>query len=330
MKEVGWRMFVGIFCVFLVLFLFIPLWNVAAAASTKYPNRPITLVVPYPPGGSTDLAARVYADGLEKLLKQPVVVTNKVGGASTIGGNFVALAKPDGYTLGYLPFHTATPEAYSYFMDAPYSSKDFKPICTVTAGITAVAVKADAPWNSLKELIEFAKKNPGLKCGTSGKGTPPFRLVAKLDRQEKLGLVFVPFQGDSEVCLALLGGHTNLSSLIYAAGKSLADGKKIKFLAVSTKKRLEFAPDIPTVNEIGYSSPSPDPQAVYGPKGTPDEVVKVISDASRKIVEQPDYRAKIYSLGVLVNYQDAATIEKANVQVKDEILAFFREEGLVK
>jgi tripartite-type tricarboxylate transporter receptor subunit TctC len=110
----------------------------------------------------------------------------------------------------------------------------------------------------------------------------------------------------------------------------LADGKKIKFLAVSTKKRLEFAPDIPTVNEIGYSSPSPDPQAVYGPKGTPDEVVKIISDATGKIVGQPDYRAKVYSLGVLVNYQDAATIEKANVQVKDEILAFFREEGLVK
>ncbi len=143
-------------------------------------------MVPYPPGGSTDLAARVWADGVEKILGQPVVVTNKVGGASTVGGNTVALAKPDGYTLGYLPFHTATPEAYSYFMDAPYSSKDFKPICTVTAGISAIVVKADAPWNSLKEFIEYAKKNPGLKCGTSGKATPPYRLLGKLDRQENM------------------------------------------------------------------------------------------------------------------------------------------------
>ena len=330
MKEAGWKTFGGIFCLFSVLFLIIPFWNEAGAASAKYPNRPITVVVPYPPGGSTDLAARVWADGLEKILKQPVVVTNKVGGASTVGGNFVALAKPDGYTLGYLPFHTATPEAYSYFMDAPYSSKDFKPICTVTAGVSAIAVKADAPWNSLKEFVEFAKKNPGLKCGTSGKATPPYRLVGKLDRQEKLGLVHVPYQGDAEVCLGLLGDHIQIASLIYAAGKSLADGKKIKFLAVSTKKRLDFAPDIPTVAESGYVSPSPDPQAVYGPKGTPDEVVKIISDATRKIIEQSDYRTKVHSLGVMVNYEDASIIEKANVQVKDEILSFFKEEGLVK
>ena len=330
MKEAGWKTFGEIFCLFFVLFLIIPFWNEAGAASAKYPNRPITVVVPYPPGGSTDLAARVWADGLEKILKQPVVVTNKVGGASTVGGNFVALAKPDGYTLGYLPFHTATPEAYSYFMDAPYSSKDFKPICTVTAGVSAIAVKADAPWNSLKEFVEFAKKNPGLKCGTSGKATPPYRLVGKLDRQEKLGLVHVPYQGDAEVCLGLLGDHIQIASLIYAAGKSLADGKKIKFLAVSTKKRLDFAPDIPTVAESGYVSPSPDPQAVYGPKGTPDEVVKIISDATRKIIEQSDYRTKVHSLGVMVNYEDASIIEKANGQVKDEILSFFREEGLVK
>jgi len=330
MREVGWKGFVRIGCLIFILFLMVSLWNEAGAASAKYPDRPITVVVPYPPGGSTDLAARVWADGLEKILKQPVVVTNKVGGASTVGGNFVALAKPDGYTLGYLPFHTATPEAYSYFMDAPYSSKDFKAICTVTAGVSAIAVKADAPWKSLKEFIEFAKKNPGQKAGTSGKATPPYRLLGKLDRQEKLGLVHVPFQGDAEVCMGLLGDHINVAGLIYAAGKSLADGKKIKFLAVSAKKRLDFAPDIPTVNESGYISPSPDPQAVYGPKGTPDEVVKIISDATRKIVEQSDYRTKVQSLGVLVHFEDASIIEKANIQVKDEILSFFKEEGLVK
>ena len=328
MKTMRWRMFIGVF--FLLFIFSLVVSSGTGVYAADYPNRPITLVVPYPPGGSTDLAARVYADVLEKLLKQPVVVANKAGGASTVGGNFVAQAKPDGYTLGYFPFHTAVPEVFSYFMDAPYSSKDFKPICTITAAITVVAVKADAPWNSLKEVIEFAKKNPGMKFGHNGKNTPPFRLAAMLDKQEKLGLLFVPFQGDSEVALALLGDHIRLSAPIYASIKSLADGKKVKLLAAGTKKRLEFAPDIPTVNELGYNSPSPDPQSVYGPKGTPDAVVKIISDASRKVVENPDYRTKVFSLGVPINYQDAAPIEKANPQVKEDVYTFFKEEGLIK
>jgi len=328
MKTVRRRMFIGLFFLCFIFSLGASCWTGASAAD--YPDRPITLVVPYPPGGSTDLAARVYADFLEKLVKQPVVVANKAGGASTVGGNFVAQAKPDGYTLGYFPFHTAVPEVFNYFMDAPYSSKDFRPICTITAAITVVAVKTGAPWNSLKEVIEYAKKNPGMKFGHNGKNTPPFRLAAMLDKQEKLGLVFVPFQGDSEVALALLGDHIGLSAPIYASIKSLADGKKVKLLAASSKKRLDFAPDIPTVNELGYNSPSPDPQSVYGPKGTPDAVVKLISDASRKVVENPEYRNKVFGLGVPILYQDTATIEKANPQVKEEVYTFFKGEGLIK
>jgi len=330
MKEVGRKMVGGIFCLCFALSLFIPLWEVAWAASAKYPNRPISLVVPYPPGGVTDLAARAYAEALEKLLNQPVVVANKTGGASIMGGSFVANSKPDGYTLGYLPFHTAVPEAYSYFWDAPYSSKDFRPICTVTEGITAVVVKVDAPWNTLKDLVEFGKKNPGLKFGCAGKNSPPYMFAANLDRQEKLGFVYVPFNGDPDVMLALLGGHVDLALVIYTSAKSLADGKKVRILAVGSKKRLEFAREIPTVLEFGYKLPPPSPQGVYGPKGTPDEVVKVISEASRKIVDEADFRTKINNIGVPLIFQDTATIEKSNLHVKEEIYGFFKEEGLIK
>ena len=330
MKGVGGKGFVGIFCVILFLFLIVSLSSEAGAAAAKYPDRPITLVVPYPPGGSTDLAARVFAEGLEKALKQPVVVNNKAGGASTIGGNTVALAKADGYTLGYLPFHTANPEAYSYFMDAPYSGKDFKPICNVTAGVSAIAVKTEAPWKTLKELIDYARKTPSVKSGTSGPGTPPYRLLMTLGKAEKFKFVHVPFQGDAEVCIGLLGDHISFAGLIYAAGKNLADGKKIRILAVSAPKRLEFAPDIPTIKELGYPSASPDPQGVYGPKGTSGEVVKVISEAASKVVVTPEYRTRVHSMGVSVNFEDASIIEKSNAQMKDEIVTFFKEEGLVK
>jgi tripartite-type tricarboxylate transporter receptor subunit TctC len=330
MKEVRWKMLEGIFRIFFILFLFIPFLEVAWAASPNYPNHPISLVVPYPPGGVTDLAARAYAEALEKQLNQPVVVANKTGGASIMGGSFVVNSKPDGYTLGYLPFHTAVPEVYSYFLDAPYSSKELRPICTVTEGITAVVVRADASWKTLKDLVEFGKKNPGLKFGCAGKNSPPYMFAANLDRQEKLRFLYVPYNGDPDVMLALLGGHVDLALVIYTSAKSLADGKKARILAVGSKTRLEFARDIPTVLEFGYKLPPPSPQGVYGPKGTLDEVVKVINEASRKVVDQADFRAKINNIGVPLIFQDTATIEKSNLQVKEEIYGFFKEEGLIK
>ncbi len=247
-----------------------------------------------------------------------------------MGGSFVVTSKPDGYTLGYLPFHTAVPEAYSYFFDAPYSSKDFRPICTITEGITAIVVKADAPWNTLKEFIDSAKKNTGLKFGCAGKNSPPYMCAVNLDRQEKLGLVYVPFNGDPDIMLALLGGHVDVALVIYTSAKAMADGKKAKILAVGSRKRLEFAGDIPTLLEYGYKLPPPSPQGVYGPKGTPDEVVKTISEASGKVVEQPEFRAKVNHIGVPLLFQDTPTIEKSNLQVKEQISVFFKQEGLVK
>lgn len=329
MKTVRCRMFMGLFSLFLVFSLGIfSSWTKANAAN--YPNRPITLVVPYPPGGVTDVSARVYADALGKQLKQPVVATNRAGGAGTIGGNFVVTSKPDGYTLGYFPIQLAVTEVFSYFMDAPYSSKDLRPICNVIEAIMAVTVRADSPWNSLKELVEFAKKNPGLKFGYAGKNLPQYMFFSMLDKREKLGLVFVPITHDSEAITAILGDHIQFSAPIYPSVKSLAEGKKLKILAVGSEKRLEFAPEIPTVLEFGYRRQPHSPLGVYGPKRTPDEVVRTISKATREIAEQPDFRTKLENLGVPMNYQDTATLEKTNVQIKEELSTFFKEEGLVK
>jgi len=328
MKPMKGSMFIGLFFLFFIFSLLVSSWTGASAAD--YPNRPITLVVAYAPGGVMDLEARAYADALEKHLKQPVVVANKPGGASTIGGNFVATSKPDGYTLGYLPIHTGIPEVFSYFTEAPYSSKDLRPICNVVDAITVAAVKAGGPWNSLREVVEFAKKNPGMKFGYNGKNTPPYMFAVMLDKQEKLGFVYVPFSGDSELLMSLLGDHIQFAAPIYPSVKAMVEGKKLKLLAAASRKRLEFAPDTPTVVELGYKVPPPSPHAVYGPKGTPNEVVKIISEATGKIVEQADFRARLNNLGTPINYQDAAAVEKYNAQLKEEIYTFFKEEGLVK
>jgi len=124
------RMMAGLFFLVPGLFVGICFFSEAYAASSTYPDRPINLVVPFLPGGVTDLGARALAEPLEKLLKQSVVVVNKPGGATTVAGNYVATSKPDGYTLGFFPDMASTPEVFSYFYEAPYSSKDLKPICS--------------------------------------------------------------------------------------------------------------------------------------------------------------------------------------------------------
>src|SRR5512136_2142117 len=161
MKTASIRMFVRLCCLFIAFFMIGSLCPVLHAASA-YPDRAITVVVPYSAGGVTDLAARAIAEGMEKSLKQPVVVVNKPGGRATVGGYAVVTAKPDGYTLGFLPIASCLPEVFSYFFEAPYSSGDLKPISGVASAGMTFAVKAEAPWNSFKDVVEFARKNPGV------------------------------------------------------------------------------------------------------------------------------------------------------------------------
>jgi tripartite-type tricarboxylate transporter receptor subunit TctC len=305
-------------------------WPGAVTAASDYPNRAITLIVPDPAGGVTDLGARAVADSLEKHLKQPVVVVNKVGGSTMSGGYAVASAKPDGYTLGFFPMAAAIPEAYAYFQDAPYSSKDLRPICSAVATAYTISVKEDAPWKTLKELFEYAKKNPGMKAGTGGKQTLQSMLLTTINKTEKTGFVAVPFAGDPQNLAALLGGHTQVGLFDFSVAKSLWDAKKLRVLATVTEKRAEFAPNVPTVVELGYPILYVSILGINAPKGVPEEVVKKIDDLTATISKEQDFRTKTHNTSLQVNYQDSATYVKSLATYRNNILAFFKEEGLVK
>jgi tripartite-type tricarboxylate transporter receptor subunit TctC len=288
MKTPGYRFLNGFVSLFLGLLLTLFLGTSPQAASPDYPDRTISIIVPFPPGGSTDLAARALAESMERHFKRPVVVVNKVGGGTTVGGYAVASAKPDGYTLGFLPPGAAIPEAYTFFQEAPYTSKDLKFISATAAPLISVAVKEDAPWNSFKEFIEYAKKNPGLKVGSAGKHTVQHMLVTTLNKMEKAGLVAVPFSGDATNLPAMLGGHTSAAMMDYSALKSLVEGKKVKVLAVVTNKRAEFAPNIPTVVELGYPVIYVPLLGLSGPKGLPEEIVERLQNLVAKICMEQD------------------------------------------
>ena len=305
-------------------------WSTPYAFGSDYPNKPISIVIGVPPGGSTDMAARVLAQFMEKQLKQPVVIVNKPGAAGTIGGYAVVSAKPDGYTLGYFPGSGSIPEIYSYFYAAPYSSNDLRPICRVHVPVITIAVKADAPWNSLKELVEYARKNPGMKFGHIGKSTLQYVVMATISRAENLRMVDVPFDGDGTLVPALLGGHIPVGTPVLYVIKSLLDGKKLKVLAVCLQKRAPSAPDIPTVAEAGYKLAYVPFFGLYAPKKTPDEVIKKLDDVVRKIAEDKEFQDKNKAMDMPIEYEDTAAFEKYLVHYKENIQSFFKSEGMVK
>jgi tripartite-type tricarboxylate transporter receptor subunit TctC len=331
MKVVGHRRIAGPISVLMVSFLVGFLCAVVEAAGSEYPTRTVTMVVPYPAGGVTDLAARALAEAMEKHLKHPVVVVNKVGGATTSGGYAVASAKPDGYTLGFFPPAAAIPEAFTYFQEAPYSSKDIKPISSVSSVVQVVAVKEDAPWNSLKELTDYAKKNPGIKVSSGGKQTVPHMFLTTLNKMEKTGFVGVPFPGDAPNLAALMGGHISVGMLDYVVMKSLVDAKKIKVLAVITsEKRVDSLPTVPTAIELGYRVVFLPILGVVGPKDIPEEIVEKLNSLIAKICTEQDFQARMRNIPLQINNQNSNTYERSLSKFKDNILAFFKEEGLVK
>jgi len=331
MKTAGCKMSLGLFCLFVCLFLIGPFCGELRAAGSSYPDRAITVVVPYAAGGVTDLAARAISEALEKQLKQAVVVVNRPGGRATIGGQVVVTAKPDGYTLGFFPIAACLPEVFTYFFEAPYSSKDFKAISCVAATAMSYAVKADAPWDTMKDFVEYARKNPGVKVGSPGKQTLPYMAMVGLAKKENVKFIDVPFGGgDAETTPALLGGHILVGAIDYSAIKSLVDAKKLKVLAVCTEKRVDFAPDVPSMGELGYKLAYISVLGLFGPKDLPDELVKQIDELVGRITKEQDFRTKMKDMCIQPYYEDSATYQKSLMRYKETMQAFFKEEGLVK
>lgn len=296
----------------------------------EYPDRPVTVVVPFPPGGVTDLGARAFAAAMEKQLNKPFVVVNKAGGATTIGGNAVATAKPDGYTIGYFPPMASIPEVYSYFFQAPYSSKDLKPVCRVGTAVGAICVKGDAPFQSFKDLVEYIRKNPGTKWGINTKTSPSYIIMRAIAKKESIQITDVAFDGDTKIVPAILGGHIPVGSPTYPSVRSLVEAKQIKLVALLVEKYADFMPKVPTIVELGYKVPPGMSNSVFAPKGTPDDIVKILNQTAAKVSQEPEFRSKLMDLGILPSYEETKSFEATIAQEIKELEGFFKEEGLVK
>ena len=257
--------------------------SVGWGAEKSYPDRPISMVVPFAPGGGADLGSKVIGDKISEFLGQPLISVYKPGGSGSLGAAFVAGAKPTGYTL--LVGANSVVVLPPIIKKLDYKLEDFIPTGMYGKIPIWLAVKADSKWRNLKELIEQERSNPGkLQVGSYGKLTAADFMIELLNKQAGIRLTHVPFKSSGEALTAVLGGHVD-AAMVSGAGGLLESGQ-VRILAVAEEQRLEGLPDIPTFKELGYPITVSVVFSLWFPKGTPQDIVDRFSAAQEKAVKR--------------------------------------------
>ena len=301
----------------------------AAAGAQEYPTKPITLIVPWPAGGSTDISMRAIAESASKLLGQPIAIDNKAGGSGTVGpATMAAAAKPDGYTIAQIPITVfRLPFMTKVTFDA---NKDFTYIAGLTAYTFGVVVKSDSQWKTFKELVAYAKANPGkVKYGSPGTGTSLHIGMEQIAKQAGAKWTHVPHKGGAELNAALLGGHIDAiaDSTSWAP---LVNSGDFRLLVIWSPARSKNWPNAPTLQEEGVNLVLNSPYGVAGPKGMDPKVVKVLADAFAKGVREPSYAEALKKFDQEVAYLDTPAYEKHVVEQIEEARTLVEELGLSK
>lgn len=283
-------------------------WAGTVAAQETFPNRPVTIVAPYPPGGGADLTARPLAPALERVLKQPVVVVNKTGAGGAVGTQSVTVSPADGYTLLLTVFSISTiPEADRVAGRTPIFTRDqFVPIARLNADPTLFHVLAGAPWKTLKDLVDDAKKHPNeILYSSAGNYTVSHMAIEVFAQAAGVQFRHLPTTGGGPALTAVLGGHAALSALSTGAITPHAKAGKLRVLAASGSQRLAALPDIPTLKELGYNVEVYLWTGIFVRSGVPEPVLKTLRNAVRQAVKDPEFLAASEKMQMPPAYQDA-------------------------
>lgn len=284
-----------------------------SSAQEKYPDRPVTIVAPFPPGGVADLTARPVAAALEKVMKNPVVVVNKTGAAGAVGMSFVANSKPDGYNLLMaLSSISIIPEADKLFDRKPaYTMDQLVPIALISADPTIFVVNASRPWKSVKEFVEAAKKRPGeISYSSSGVYGTLHMAMEMFTHAAGINLKHVPYAGAGPALTALLGGHVDTLASGPAVVIPHIKAGKIRPLAGWGAKRVASLPDVATFKELGYDAEFYIWAGLFAPRGTPPAVMKTIRERVKQAVATAEFKAAMEKLQTPIAYLDAPEFQK--------------------
>ena len=280
------------------------------ARAQSFPNRPIKLVIPWPPGASADAFLRIMAEQTGKRLGQSMVPDNKPGANASLSGVALKDAKPDGYTLGQL--HTGTFRAALMADKPPYDPlADFTFIIQLSGSVHGIVVRADAPWKTFEEFVAEAKAKPGrLTYGTFGQAS--IQNLVMVDLQQRLGveMTHVPYKGGGDLYNGLLGSQ--IDAIADASGWiPLVQGGKFKLLVVWGSRRMPLFPDVRTLGEAGIDLVVNSPYGVGGPRGMDPAVVKTLHDAMKDALFSPEVQAVMATFNMPTLYLDTAAYDKA-------------------
>ena len=290
--------------------LFIALLAAAALpvlAQSEYPAKPVTMIVPFPPGGVADITARPLAEAMGRFLKQPVIVENKAGAGGGVGMAYVAKARPDGYTLLMaLSSVSIIPEADRILEREPmFQLAQLVPIARFTADPTVLAVRADSPWKSARDLLEAAKRAPGtVPFGSSGNYGTMHVPMEMLDNVAGVKMLHVPFTGAGPAVVALLGGSVDAVSTGPSTIMGQVKAGKLRVLASWGEARHPALPDVPTLKELGYDAHFTQWTGLFVPAGTPDAVVARLREAAKSAANDASFRESLARVDTPIQYLD--------------------------
>jgi len=298
--------------------------------SAGFPERDITLVVPWAAGGGTDTLARTLVKNGKKYFGVNFNVVNRVGGTGVVGMDSVAKARPDGYTIGLITFNLST---YRLLGQSELSYRDFDLIALLNRSIAGLSVKADSKFQTLKDLVEYAKANPGVvTVGHSGPAGAWHLAAVGIAHKHGVKFTFVPFDGAAPTRTALVGGHITVCSSGMDEVLQFYQTKQVRILAANSPTRHPAFPDVPTVAEAGYPVDDPifDWRGLGAPKGTPPEVLKVLREGFKKAAEDPDFIALMDKLALPRAYMEHDRFKEFLAGMEKSLASTLELVGLLK
>ena len=302
----------------------------AGTAHSEFPERQVTVMVGFGPGGTIDLLARGIAIGAGKHLKQPVVIENRGGGGGSVALGVVAAAKPDGYTLAAI--QNASIIDTALMQKVPYKPlKSFTSIIAIAMSEhSATLVKGDAQWKNFREFMDYAKANPGkIKYGTSGVGTGMHVVMEAIAKKDGIKWVHIPYKTAVDARTALLGGHIDAVSSGTDWPPFVQSGQ-LRVLFTHGEKRSPHFPDVPTIKELGYNYVSDTIHCIVGPAGLPPEVQKKLEAAFFKGMETPEYKSVMEKIYMSPAHLSGKDFDQNLKERWTRMEKLFKEYGIIK
>jgi tripartite-type tricarboxylate transporter receptor subunit TctC len=277
--------------------------GVNAANIEKFPTKSITLIAPWPAGGGSDALVRTFAESASRALGVSVVVENKPGAGGTLGATAMVNAKPDGYTLTQLPLGVYR---LPHMQKMPYDPvKDLTHIIGLTGYTFGIVSTIDAPFKTIKEMVAYARANPGMvEYGSTGTGTTPHLAMEEFSQKAGIVLNHIPYKGSAELMQAILGGQIRVMCGIPEFAPWVKEGK-LRLLATLGQHRTKAFPDVPTVHESGWDTISESPFGIGGPKNMPPEIVQILHNAFKTTLEDPKVLELLDKLSQPVIYMNS-------------------------